>query len=95
MDEDKLKQAAGLLKEAYDMLFSVRRSSTSSTSASNRSTNAGSIAETLVRARLIMQTSSNSGLYRRLNRNERFRAATSTTKNKKGKESEIFGEKAI
>ena len=90
MDEEKLKRAAGLLKEASDMLFSVENNS----NASSRRTNEGSIAETLVRARSMMQTSSNSGLYRRLNRNERLRAAaTSTTKNKKEKKSKNLEKK--
>ena len=87
MDEEKLKRAAGLLKEASDMLFSVENSSSSNTP--SRRTNEGSIGETLVRARSMMQTSSNSGLYRRLNRNERLRAVTTSTstKNKKEKKS--------
>ena len=91
MDEEKVKRAANLLKEASDMLLSVENSS----SAPSRRTNQGSIAETLVRARSMMQTSSNSGLYRRLNRNERLRAtATSTTtKNKKEKKSKNLEKK--
>ena len=56
MDEEKLKLAAGLLKEASDMLFRVENSS----SASSRRTDEGSI--TLVRARSMTQTNSNSGL---------------------------------
>ena len=72
------------------MLFSVENNS----NASSRRTNEGSIAETLVRARSMMQTSSNSGLYRRLNRNKRLRAAaTSTTKNKKEKKSKNLEKK--
>ena len=44
------------------------------------------IAETLSRARSMMNTSSSRGLYRRLNRNERLRATTeSATKNKTAK----------
>ena len=44
------------------------------------------IAETLARARSMMNTSSSRGLYRRLNRNERLRAtAESATKNKTAK----------
>ena len=89
MDEDreKLKTAADLLKNASDMLLSVHNNSSSNVSnticATNSTTTSGSIAETLVRARSMMHTSRNTGLYRRLNRNERLRAATTATKNKK------------
>ena len=43
------------------------------------STATNSIAETLSRARRMMQASSNAGLYRRLNQNERLRATASTS----------------
>ena len=89
MDEEKLKKAADLLKDASDVLLSVRNNSNSNTTSRTSPTIApGSVAETLLRARSMMQTSSNSGLYRRLNRNERLRAATASTvsaKNKKSK----------
>ena len=74
MDEEKLKKAADLLKDASDVLLSVRNNSNSNTTSRTSPTIApGSVAETLLRARSMMQTSSNSGLYRRLNRNERNR----------------------
>ena len=87
MDEEKLKQVSGLLKEASDMLLSVESSSNTSASAPSRQTNTGSIAETLTRARSMMQSSTSGGLYRRLNRNERLRAVGTTTKNKSEKKS--------
>lgn len=54
-----------------------------------------SIAETLSRARRMMQASSNAGLYRRLNQNERLRAtaSTSTTGGPKSKKSKKEKEK--
>ena len=92
MDEEKLKKAAGLLKEASDMLMTVGTlTSTSSRtdlsdSSAVRSAITTPIAETLSRARSMMTTSSSRGLYRRLNRNERLRAtAESATKNKTAK----------
>ena len=92
MDEEKLKKAAGLLKEVSDMLMTVRTlTSTSSRTDSSDSSAVRSaittpIAETLSRARSMMNTSSSRGLYRRLNRNERLRAtAESATKNKTAK----------
>ena len=68
MDEEKLKKAADLLKDASDVLLSVRNNSNSNTASPTIAS--GSVAETLLRARSMMQTSTNSGLYRRLNRNE-------------------------
>ena len=99
MDEDreKLKTAANLLKNASDMLLSVHNNSSSNASnttcATNSTTTSGSIAKTLVRARSMMHTSTNTGLYRRLNRNERLRAATTSTKNKKEKKSKPLEKK--
>ena len=46
-----------------------------------------------VQARPMMQTNSNSGLYRRLNRNECLRAATLTTKNRKEKKTKSLEKK--
>ena len=86
MDEEKLKKAADLLKDASDVLLSVRNNSNLNTASPTVAS--GSVAETLLRARSMMQTSTNSALYRRLNRNERLRAATASTgstKNKKSK----------
>ena len=92
MDEEKLKRAAGLLKEVSDMLLTVETSASTSsrTDSSDSSTMRPAIttpiAETLSRARSMMNTSSSGGLYRRLNRNERLRAtAESATKNKTAK----------
>ena len=92
MDEEKLKKAAGLLKEASDMLLTVETSTStnsgtdSSDSSTMRPAMTTPIAETLSRARSMMNTSSSRGLYRRLNRNERVRAtAESATKNKTAK----------
>ena len=94
MAEEKLKKAAGLLKEASDMLLTVETSTStnSGTDSSDSSTMRPAIttpiriAETLARARSMMNTSSSRGLYRRLNRNERLRAtAESATKNKTAK----------
>ena len=86
MDEEKLKKAADLLKDDLDSLLSVRNNFNSNTSSATIAS--GSVAETLLRTRSMMQTSTNSGLYRRLNRNERLRAATASaasTLNKKSK----------
>ncbi|CAH3014609.1 unnamed protein product [Porites evermanni] len=92
MDEDRLKKAAGLLKETSDMLLTVKTSTSTSsgTDSSDSSTMrlaiTTPIAETPARARSMMNTSSSRGLYRRLNRNERLRAtAESATKNKTAK----------
>ena len=86
MDEEKLKKAAELLKDASDVLLSVSNNSNSNTTSPTKAPS--SVTETLLRARSMMQTSSNSGLYRGLDRNERLRAATASTvsmKNKKSK----------
>ena len=92
MDEEKLKRAAGLLKEVSDMLLTVETSTSTSSrtdlsdSSTMRPAITTPIAETLSRARSMMNTSSSGGLYRRLNRNERLRAtAESATKNKTAK----------
>ena len=92
MDEEKLKKAADLLKEASDMLLTVETSTStcsgtdSSDSSTMRPAITTPIAETLSRARSMMNRSSSRGLYRRLNRNERLRAtAESATKNKTAK----------
>lgn len=90
-DGEKLKKVSDLLKNASEMLLSVRNSSASNASDSSlgstttTGTATGSIAETLIQARSMMRRSSSAGLYRRLNRNERLRAATTATKNKKSK----------
>ena len=92
MDEEKLKKAAGLLKEASDMWLTVETSTStssgtdSSDSITMRPAITTPIAETLSRTGSTMNTSSSRGLYRRLNRNERLRAtAESATKNKTAK----------
>lgn len=85
MDEEKLKKAADLLKDASDVLLSVRNNANPNTTSATVAS--GSVAETLLRARSMMQTSTNSGLYRRLNRNERLRAATASTASTKNKKS--------
>ena len=86
MDEEKLKKAADLLQNASDVLLTVRNNSSSNASNTISATIAsGSIAETLVQARSMMQTRTNTGLYRKLNRNEQLRtaaASTTSTKNK-------------
>ena len=97
-EQETLKKAADLLKSASDMLLSVRSGSGApNTTTSSTTTRSGSIGETLVRARSMMQTSTNTGFYRRLNRNERLRAAaaaTSTsTKSKKEKKSKPLEKK--
>ena len=97
-EQETLKKAANLLKSASDMLLSVRSGSGApNTTTSSTTTRSGSIGETLVRARSMMQTSTNTGFYRRLNRNERLRAAaaaTSTsTKSKKEKKSKPLEKK--
>ena len=85
-DQEKLKKAADLLKSASDMLLSVRSGSGAPNTTCSTTTRSGSIAETLVRARSMMQTSTNTGFYRRLNRNERLRAAAAATSTKSKKE---------
>ena len=85
MDGEKLKKAADLLKDASDVLLSVRNNSNSNTTSPTIAP--GSVAETLLRARSMMQTSASSGLYRRLNKNERLRAATASTTSTKNKKS--------
>ena len=92
MDEAKLKKVAGFLKEACDMLLTVETSTSTNSGTDSSDSNTmrpaitTPIAETLARARSMMNTSSSRGLYRRLNRNERLRAtAESATKNKMAK----------
>ena len=85
-DQEKLKKASELLKSASDMLLSVRSGSGAPNTTCSTTTRSGSIAETLVRARSMMQTSTNTGFYRRLNRNERLRAAAAATSTKSKKE---------
>ena len=87
-DQEKLKKAAELLKSsrASDMLLSVRSGSGAPNTTCSTTTPSGSIGETLVRARSMMQTSTNTGFYRRLNRNERLRAAAAATSTKSKKE---------
>ena len=70
-------------------------SGTGRNAATSNATN--SIAETLSRARRMMQASSNAGLYRRLNQNERLRAtaSTSTTGAPKSKKSKKEKEKSL
>ena len=85
-DQEKLKKASELLKSASDMLLSVRSDSGAPNTTCSTTTRSGSIAETLVRARSMMQTSTNTGFYRRLNRNERLRAAAAATPTKSKKE---------
>eukprot|EP00794_Sanderia_malayensis_P001683 gene1683-1875_t len=57
-------------------------------------TSTNSISDTVARARLMMQSSSSAGLYRRLNRNERLRSVSGSTSgsrsNKEKKESKPF-----
>ena len=81
MVREKLTQVAGLLREASEMLeqsVSEGQGSSSVSGSSSGLAMSGSgreVAETLARARSMMQSISNAGLYRRLNRNERLRAA--------------------
>ena len=90
LDEQRVSKVAGLLREASEVLESISENqeriypgSSSSTATGTIPQNHGNtsvtaraaIAETLTRARSMMQSSSNAGLYRRLNRNERLRAA--------------------
>ena len=77
-DEEKLKKAADLLK---DVLLSVCNNSNSNTI----SVTIASTAETLLQATSMKQTSTDSGLYCRLNRNEQLRVATVSMRNKKSK----------
>ena len=85
-DQEKLEKAADLLKSASDMLLSVRSGSGAPNTTCSTTTRSDSIAEILVRARSMMQTSTNTGFYRRLNRNERLRAAAAATSTKSKKE---------
>ena len=101
-NREKLSQAADLLRQASDMIRSIpsgdNTASRTSTSSSTETTT-GTIAETLSRARSMMATSANAGLYRRLNRNERLRAvsssSTNSSKNKKEKKSKSVEKKPI
>ena len=70
-DQGKLKKAAYLLKSALYMLLSVRSVSGARNTTCLTTTRSGSIAETLVRAGSMMQTSTNTGFYRKeMDRNE-------------------------
>ena len=93
-DQEKFNKAADLLKRASGMLLSVRSGSDAPNTTCSTTTRSGSIAETLVRARSMMQTSTKTGFYRRLNRNERLRAAAAaaatSTKSKKENKSKPF-----
>ena len=61
----------------------------STTTSSAAVSSGNSITETLSRARQMMTASSNSGLYRRLNRNERLRATASPSTGRPKKKAKI------
>ena len=127
--EKTIAEAANLLKQASDMLLSVKDDDTaeendsethqrdvrprSSSSSSRRPASADGarswtnsrealpspsinvISETLSHARSMMETSSSAGLYRRLNKNERLRAAPKSGQQKNAKARSKEGNSAV
>ena len=87
-----ITKAAELLQQASTMLLSVNEnlsetgSSSTATSGNSPGTSAATIVpeirDTLERAKSMMATSSNAGLYKRLNKNERLRAAAGKSSSK-------------
>eukprot|EP00794_Sanderia_malayensis_P021012 gene21012-23064_t len=84
MEEDRIAKAADLLRQASNMLMAEVPVSSQTTAAATRPEtpsrsvlpSSSSVADTLRRARSMMDTSSRQGLYRRLSRNERLRAGS-------------------
>ena len=84
-ENQTITKAAELLQQAPTMLLSVNEnlsetgSSSTATSGNSAGTSAATIVpeirDTLERAKSMMATSLNAGLYKRLNKNERLRAA--------------------
>ena len=87
-----ITKAAELLQQASTMLLSVNEnlsetgSSSTATSGNSPGTSAATIVpeihDTVEQAKSMMATSSNAGLYKRLNKNERLRAAAGKSSSK-------------
>ena len=90
--KETITKAAELLQQASTMLLSVNENlseTSSSSTATSRNlpgtsaaTTVPEIRDTLERAKSMMATSSNAGLYKRLNKNERLRAAAGKSSSK-------------
>eukprot|EP00794_Sanderia_malayensis_P006639 gene6639-7387_t len=84
MEEDRIAKAEDLLRQASNTLMAEVPVSSQTTATATRPEtpsrtvlpSSSSVADTLRRARSMMDTSSRQGLYRRLNRNERPRAGS-------------------
>ena len=95
MNEDVKKQIAKLLNQASKLLVNSDPQPTTSTSSSvgngndpsgpSSATGSSSLGETLQRAQNMLQASSSSGLFRRLNRTERLRASSPYQQNRQVK----------
>ena len=105
----RITEAAALLRKASEMLLEGEGTSSSASTASTlpaaaihsrptipiRQVGNGACAETLSRARAMMESSRNGGVFRRLNQSERLRASSGTNfpRGKKGKKAEQVKEK--
>ena len=107
--DGRITEAAALLRKASEMLLEGEGTSSSASTTSTLSAAAihsrptipirqvgnGACAETLSRARAMMESSRNGGVFRRLNQSERLRASSGTNfpRGKKGKKAEQVKEK--
>ena len=105
----RITKAAELLRKASDMLLESQGTVSCSPALTTSTLSAAAIhsrptirqvgnaasAETLVRARSMMQSSTNGGVFRRLNQSERLRASSGTNfpQGKKGKKAEQVKQK--
>ena len=99
LGKETITKAAELLQQASTMLLSVNEN-LSETNSRSTATNAGTpgtsaataiavpeLRDTLARAKSMLAASSNAGLYRRLNKNERLRAAAGKSSSLQGSSS--------